>query len=198
MNWIINQKKYQIIGFMGSVFVITMIDVMLMISSVLMLCAFRAKGADWYAIALQQQAENEIFFVEKANEIFFVLNLAVVFVFVYVVASLGIFRTMQLKKKKRCIWTYFMLGYEEKTVRKLLVLDHMIDVTISLIPAIIIFYYTIDLMMQKDEFSMIMSVINLNWKIGLIQIVLCFLCVHEIMVFYENYWMRKGRGFYDK
>ena len=91
-----------------------------------------------------------------------------------------------------------MLGYEKKTVRKLLVLDHMIDVTISLIPAIIIFYYTIDLMMQKDEFSMIMSVIHLNWKIGFIQIVLCFLCVHEIMVFYENHWMRKGRGSYDK
>ena len=70
MNWIINQKKYQIIGFMGSVFVITMIDVMLMISSVLMLCAFRAKGADWYAIALQQQAENEIFLLKKQMKFF--------------------------------------------------------------------------------------------------------------------------------
>lgn len=99
MKWIINQKRYQFMEFLGSVFVFIMMEVMLMISSVLMICAFRAKGTDWYAAALKLQVENEIFFVEKADEIFFVLNIAVVFVLVYVIASLGIFRTMQLKKR---------------------------------------------------------------------------------------------------
>lgn len=86
-----------------------------------------------------------------------------------------------------------MLGYEKKAVRKILVLDHLIDTAISLIPAVIIFYFMADVMMRKDEFSLILSNIDLNGRTGFIQMVLCFVYVHVILVFFENHWMRKGR-----
>lgn len=150
MKWIINHKKYRISDFIGSLIVAAVEIVMLSICSIFVFSILKMQGEEWYQEATVLESESDLLFTEKMHDIFLVLWITIVFIYIFCIIAMCMFRRMQLEDMVQILGVYIVTGYWESKVGKMLLFDAVMDFLLS-VPFAFFFMNRAAIFLSKEQ-----------------------------------------------
>ena len=160
MNWIWNQKMQKPVFFLGSVTVCIAQPTILNVCMLMMLAIYGSRSTDWYQVAYTQELSNDMLFAEKSGAVFLVLGIAVVFVFVFSIFTMLVFRKNQWERMRTEAGIYLMSGYEEENVRKMLNVDLLIDLVVAFPFVLFVSKLVLGKISEMQEFQLMFAVVS--------------------------------------
>lgn len=190
MSWVINHKKYRISYFIGSLFVITAEIVMMSMCSVFAFSNIELQGKDWYQEAVALETEVDLLFQEKMDSIFQVIWIAVLFIIMFSVIAMCLFRKMQLEDMTRILGVYIITGYTRRKVERMMLLDAGIDFIIS-VPFAYLFMHRAAILLSREQvFRVIISNAGSSVSFFILN-VLNALILMMVVYMYDLKWLKR-------
>lgn len=190
MNWVINHKKYRISYFIGSLFVITAEIVMMSMCSVFAFSNIELQGKDWYQEAVALETEVDLLFQEKMDSIFQVIWIAVLFIIMFSVIAMCLFRKMQLEDMTRILGVYIITGYTRRKVERMMLFDAGIDFIIS-VPFAYLFMHRVAILLSREQvFRVIISNAGSSVSFFILN-VLNALILMMVVYMYDLKWLKR-------
>lgn len=191
MNWIINHKKYKSFYFVCNLLVSTA-EIM-----VLSICVFFAystvviQNRDWYQNAVDMETETDLLFREKMNNIFGVLWMAVLFVLLFCIIAVCMFRKMQLEDMIRILGIYIIAGYSQKKIKKMLMFDIGIDFLLSIPFSFFLTNQVIIFLSKGEVFHVMIAIVGSQGLFLRLNIINAIILLIVISIYNQKWLKRK-------
>lgn len=191
MNWIWNQKMQKPVFFLGSVMVCIAQLTILNVCMLMMFAIHGSRGTDWYQVAYTQELSNDMLFAEKSGAVFLVLGIAVVFVCIFSIFTMLVFRKNQWERMKTEAGIYLMSGYEEENVRKMLNVDLLMDLVVAFPFVLFVSKLVLGKISEMQEFQLMFAVVSEMPGVYVLTPVIGLLVLFMICEKYCKYWLEK-------
>lgn len=192
MKWVINQKRYRPGHFIGGILVLAAEMTLLSISLLFFSVALSSRKTDWYALAMEQQVSTDIFAGQRTDSIFAALSVVVIFVLLFAVMSLCIFRRLQLEGMQRQLGVFLTCGYRRPELERMLGLDTGIDILVSAPFAVYMFSRVLGILSLREEFLVMLESIHMNKGSYGILFLVCMVILYLVTGCYSKVWMKKS------
>ncbi len=164
---------------------------------VLSICVFFAystvviQNRDWYQNAVDMETETDLLFREKMNNIFGVLWIAVLFVLLFCIIAVCMFRKMQLEDMIRILGIYIIAGYSQKKIKKMLMFDIGIDFLLSIPFSLFLTNQVIIFLSKGEVFRVMIAIVGSQGLFLRLNIINAIILLIVISIYNQKWLKRK-------
>lgn len=189
MKWMINMRKSQPLQFLVNICVTAVETGLVFLCLVFMLVLKTTEGEDWYQTAVKLEIENDHFFTEKSEAMFFILSVSAVIVFVFIVVTTCILCRQKLNNMKQQIGVLKLCGFGQKYLKRLFFLDILLDQLVSVPFAWLVSVYGMLFLMKRKEFYVLIMSAGIGKSGFLFGFFASSVCILLIRLAYRNLWL---------
>lgn len=131
-KWILNRKRLRPLLFVFNIIVYSVNLALIYVSIYMFLCIQTGIHTDWFARAMENASETNMFFSNQSEVIFKAMTITFLCVCIFAsVVMLG-YRYMQLQEEKKEVGIFLICGYHNKKMLPLLFAEVFCDIVISI------------------------------------------------------------------
>lgn len=172
MKWIINKKIYAPMEFLSGVCINFLNMTILMIVLDMFLRVIAAKNSKWYNTAQGVMSETDVYFVERADLIYYTLGIVILLLGVFCMSIICLFRKQQADKIENQMGIFRACGYQNNQIKNFIIADGFFDAVIALWIAFGMYQFAGSIISQNPVFEVMYCTTKERTDINLITMLL--------------------------